>query len=214
MPNYNFWNERWLNNQIGFHQSAVHESLVEFIDCFKGHKKVLVPLCGKSLDMLFLREHGLHVYGVEFSEVAIIDFIEENNLKMSQRRVGEFTVYSGENIDIYQGDFFLLPSSFFSEITACYDRASMVAFNRDERIKYAHVLCELALDLKTLLAPIFNCGEVETGPPYSVVEQEIRDLYGNFFELTKLKTKSFPLRDALKERGAMFEEEINWFFSR
>ena len=64
-----FWHERWEANQRGFHQNEVN-------DLLKRHWKTLgvaaaktafVPLCGKSLDMRWLREQGHPVLGVEFS---------------------------------------------------------------------------------------------------------------------------------------------------
>ena len=35
---------------------------------------ILVPLCGKSLDMLWLAERGFQVTGIEISELAVQDF--------------------------------------------------------------------------------------------------------------------------------------------
>lgn len=214
MPDYNFWNERWINNQIGFHQPKPHSSLVEFISLMKPYKKVLVPLCGKSLDMLYLRDHDHDVIGVEFSELAILDFIKENNLEMKKRKTSDFVIYECAGLKIYQGDFFKLTDDDLRGVTACYDRASMVAFNSNERILYAKKLIDCASDLTFILAPIFNCGNVPGGPPFSVVESEVKDLYGSDFELKILKEKEFPLREVLKERGATFEKEITWQMNR
>lgn len=214
MPDFNFWNERWMNNQIGFHQQRPHSSLVKFIDVFKGHKKVLVPLCGKTLDMLFLRQNGYEVIGVEFSELAVFDFIKENNISMNKTSEGTFQVFRGEGITLYQGDFFNLTSEHLKGVTACYDRASMVAFDSDERIRYAEKLQSTALDLVKLLVVVFNYGNVPGGPPYSVVNEEIEKLYGKSFDLKILAEESFPLREALKDRGAIFEKEFTWEFSK
>lgn len=214
MPNYNFWNERWLNNQIGFHQEKPHASLVKFIDVFKGHKKVLVPLCGKTLDMIFLRDFGCEVIGIEFSELAIADFIKENNLVMTKTPEGAFTVYRGEGITLYQGDFFALTGDDLKGVTACYDRASMVAFDPEERVRYAQKLKNTALELTKLLVVVFNYGNIPGGPPYSVVNEEIEKLYGDFFNLKILQEEKFPLRDALKDRGALYEKEITWEFNK
>ena len=213
MPDFNFWNERWITNKIGFHQEKPHPSLVKFIDVFKGHKNILVPLCGKTRDMIFLKENGFEVTGVEFSELAILDFIKENNLTMTKTREGAFQVFRGEEITLYQGDFFNLTAEHLKNITACYDRASMVAFDFSERIRYAEKLKTTGKDLKKMLVVVFNYGEIPGGPPYSVVSEEIEKLYGDTFQLKKLAEDDFPLRDALKERGALFEKELTWEFS-
>jgi len=214
MPDYQFWNERWVNNQIGFHQGKPHSSLVKFIDVFKGHKKVLVPLCGKTLDMIFLRDQGFEVIGVEFSELAILDFIKENKLSMKKSSEKHFQVYRGEGLTLYQGDFFNLTKEDLSGVTACYDRASMVAFDDQERLRYSDFLKRTAVDLKKCLVIVFNYGPVPGGPPYSVVDEEISKLYGDAFTIHLCNEENFPLREALKDRGATFEKEKTWEFSR
>lgn len=214
MPDFQFWNERWINNQIGFHQSRPHPALVKFADLFYEHHTVLVPLCGKTLDMIFLKERGHHVIGVEFSEIAILDFIRENNLSMQKSVEGEFAVWRGQGLTLYQGDFFNLTSEHFKDVTAAYDRASMVAFDPDERRRYAAFLKTHARQLQKLLVVVFNYGAIPGGPPYSVINEEIEALYGDTFDLKLLLEESFPLREALKERGAQFEKEMSWEFTR
>jgi thiopurine S-methyltransferase len=212
VPDMNFWNERWLNNQIGFHQQKPHPSLLKFVDVFKDQSKVLVPLCGKTLDMIYLRDRGFEVIGVEFSELAILDFIKENKLTLAKTTEGDFQVYRGEGFTLYQGDFFKLSKEHLKGVTACYDRASMVAFDPAERIRYAEKLKTTGESLSVCLVVVFNYGEVAGGPPYSVVNEEIKNLYQDFFELTILNEDDFPLRDNLKERGATYEKETTWKF--
>jgi len=215
MPDFKFWNERWLSNQIGFHMINPHSSLVEFIDLFSGHRKVFVPLCGKSPDLIFLRNHGLEVIGIEFSEIAIKDFIKENNLNMKKNENAEMNFYEGEGVKIFQGDIFKLSSKDLSGITCCYDRASMVAFNEEERIRYADLLINKAQDLKLILAPLFDYGDIlDAGPPYSVTLQELNILYGKNFELLQLKTSDLSLKESKKSLGATYEREVTWKFTR
>ena len=44
-----------------------------------GH--VFVPLCGKSVDMLWFAKQGLDVIGIELSEIAVTQFFAENDLQ-------------------------------------------------------------------------------------------------------------------------------------
>lgn len=215
MPDYHYWNERWLNNQIGFHMLAPNPLLIEFIDLFVGHKKVLVPLCGKSPDLIFLKNSGLEVIGVEFSEVAILDFIKENNLSMTKSSHGDLNLYTGSGFTIYQGDLFKLTSDELKGVTCCYDRASMVALNYEERVRYAHFLSQTASDLKFILAPLLDYGDlIDSGPPFSVTANELTKLYGPYFELNILKKTETPVREMLKAKGAVYEKEVTWIFKK
>jgi thiopurine S-methyltransferase len=215
MPDYQFWNERWLNNQIGFHLNSPHKSLEKFIDFFSGHKKVFVPLCGKSPDMIFLRNHGHEVIGVEFSEIAIKDFIKENDLKMKKVEQGILNLYQGDGFKIYQGDLFKLTETELEGITCCYDRASMVAFNYNERVRYSQFLKNIGRDLKLILAPILDYGDIQdAGPPFSVTAKELDFMYGLDFDLDILKSNEYQLRENLKLKGAVYEKEVTWLFKK
>ena len=214
MPDYKFWNERWLNNQIGFHMKGPHQSLVEFIDVFSRHQKVLVPLCGKSPDLLFLREYGLEVIGVEFSEVAVLDFIKENNLKMNKIKFPHINLYEGEGFKIYQGDLFHLSEIELAGVTCCYDRASMVAFNSEERIRYSIFQNKLK-ELSVILAVLLDYGDFQdAGPPFSVRAEELWALYGKDFLLKMVKTTEIPLREHFKGLSISYEKEVSWLLKR
>ena len=75
-----FWLERWQKGETGFHQ----EQLNPYLGYFYGEKgvsiekrqtlKVFVPLCGKSVDMLWLARNGYEVLGIECSEIAVKAF--------------------------------------------------------------------------------------------------------------------------------------------
>ena len=72
-----FWLESWKNNKIGFHQQAINSHLLSFWQQLNIAltSSVFVPLCGKSLDLLWLSEQGHNVIGIEISELAICDFL-------------------------------------------------------------------------------------------------------------------------------------------
>jgi thiopurine S-methyltransferase len=90
-----FWIEKWQAGQIGFHQSEVHSFLVEFFPKMALGGKVLVPLCGKSLDMVWLAQQGCQVVGVELSSLACEAFFAENfpAAVVQRENRGEFVVY-------------------------------------------------------------------------------------------------------------------------
>lgn len=73
------WRDRWREGRIGFHREDTHPTLVRFWPQLgvKPGAKVLVPLCGKSLDMRWLARHDHPVLGIELAEQAIEQFVAE-----------------------------------------------------------------------------------------------------------------------------------------
>ena len=55
-----FWHNRWENDLIGFHQQQVNPYLQQHWPALgiAPGARVLVPLCGKSLDMAWLAAQG------------------------------------------------------------------------------------------------------------------------------------------------------------
>src|SRR5450830_150029 len=86
-----FWRERWARNQIGFHLPEVNPYLQRHwpLLALAQGAKVLVPLCGKSLDLVWLASQGHRVLGVELSEQAVDAFFSEQGLtpRICQRGV-------------------------------------------------------------------------------------------------------------------------------
>lgn len=215
MPDYDFWNQRWTSGQIGFHQNSPHPSLIEFSKLLAPYQSVFVPLCGKSLDMIYLREQGHWVVGVEFSEIAVREFIAENQLSLTQTQLPKFKCFEGEGLKIYQGDLFDLTPADLAGVSACYDRASMVAFNFEERLRYSQFLKKTAIDMQVILSPLLDYGHiVESAPPFSVTSDELQKFYGDQFELVSLKDHQCELRETLKARGALYEKEVTWFMKK
>ncbi len=100
-----FWLSSWQEGgfKTSFHKRTTHPYVTKYLTpAVLADKRVFVPLCGKSLDMLYFAEHCEHVTGVELSEIAIRQFDEENGLNM--RRTGR--VWQYENITILCADFF------------------------------------------------------------------------------------------------------------
>ena len=73
-----FWKARWAEDRIGWHQADGNVNLREY---WRGScRRVLVPLCGKSPDLLWLADRGHDVVGIEISEIAVAAFFDENAL--------------------------------------------------------------------------------------------------------------------------------------
>ena len=188
-----FWYEVWETGRLGFHQKRPNPQLREFwpqLD-LHGRGRVFVPLAGKSRDMLWLREQGHEVVGVELSEIAVQDFWRENDLTAVAEPFGSFVRYKGEGIELWCGDFFALTSEMVEEemgITAVYDRAALIALPPDLRQKYTHHMAHiLPANTKMLLLAIEYSQDEMQGPPFSVSDAEVRQVYSPDFALTHLR---------------------------
>ena len=136
-----FWVKSWKEGRTNFNQAKYHDKLTEYFPHLLPQKgqKVLVPLCGKSIDLLWLRERGLDVHGVELYEQAVKKFFEENALLPHQiNRDSDFTHYTHNNIAISCGDFSKLNAE--NAYDFIYDRAARVALPMYLRKDYARVL--------------------------------------------------------------------------
>ena len=78
-----YWHNRWDKEQTGWHRDEFNDLLEKYWSAINPAKdgEVLVPLCGKSLDMLWLAEQGYDVVGLEIVEQAVQAFFEENKLE-------------------------------------------------------------------------------------------------------------------------------------
>jgi thiopurine S-methyltransferase len=172
-----FWRERWATQQIGFHLDHPNPLLVKHASVLPDGARVLVPLCGKAVDLRWLAERGHAVVGVELSELAVRAFFAEQQLDAQQAQVGPFQRFSAGNIEILCGDFFALDRALLGAIGAVYDRAALIALPEAMRARYAaHVLSLLPAGAPELLITL-EYAATPSGPPFSVPDAEVRALY-------------------------------------
>ncbi|HEY3327716.1 MAG TPA: thiopurine S-methyltransferase [Novimethylophilus sp.] len=186
---HEFWHERWQRNQIGFHQDQVNLYLRHFWPAagMPAAGRVFVPLCGKSRDMAWLRQQGYEVVGVEISEIAVRDFFAELELVPAQRESGPFLCYEAAGYMLLCGDFFALEAADLGVVTAVYDRASLIALPPDMRRRYAMQMRKLVpAGVRTLLVAFEYPQREMDGPPFSVAEQEVAELYADANEIALL----------------------------
>lgn len=174
-----FWHQRWQENRIGFHQDEVNPYLVEYWPKLgvPPPARVFVPLCGKSLDLVWLLEQGYQVEGVELSELAVQAFFEEQKLPARRARLGDWTVWESAGIRLWCGDFFDLGAAQLGALEAVYDRAALIALPAPMRQRYVQHLLQLAGGCPQLLVTLSYPQEEMDGPPFSVEPDEIQHLY-------------------------------------
>ncbi|MCB1949417.1 thiopurine S-methyltransferase [Nitrosomonas sp.] len=177
-----YWLGRWERNETGFHQDTYNPYLIEYWPTLRlaAGSRVFVPLCGKTRDMIWLRDQGHAVLGVELSALAVQNFYRENALapKQAQYTGKQFNHFSDGNIDILHGDFFDLNKNDLTSIQAVYDRASLVALPPDLRRRYAAHMFDILPPATQILLVGFDYPQIEMqGPPYAVPHEEVIALY-------------------------------------
>ncbi|MEM7776674.1 MAG: thiopurine S-methyltransferase [Pseudomonadota bacterium] len=200
-----FWHIRWRENRIAFHQGDTNKLLMKHWPaiCPDKNATVFVPLCGKSVDMIWLAERGHTVIGVELSDVAIDAFFAENGLTPTPTEQDGFIIKSSGSIALWCGDFFALEPRHVSAVSAVYDRASLIALPPELRQRYAvHMGRTLPKSAQTLLLTITYDQSEMDGPPFSVTTDEVQDIYGEWATVNHLETRdAFAGSQNLQERG-------------
>ncbi len=200
-----FWHQRWQENQIGFHQPETNLHLQEHLSklTIPTGSIVFVPLCGKSLDMLWLRDQGYCVVGVELSSLAVEAFFQENNLPFEKTVTGDFTRYQNEGLAIYCGDYMKLTPRQLGEVRIVYDRASLIALPPPMRQDYVkHHVTLIDTNTPVLLITLEYPQHQMDGPPFSVSEEEVTNLYSGRYEIEKLNDVDILVKESrFAERG-------------
>jgi thiopurine S-methyltransferase len=196
LPSLDTWQSKWDTNKTAWHRAQVHPSLVKYGDDLlenfpAGGAKILVPLCGKSVDLVHLaqKKKVAQVVGVEGVTAAVQALAQEHpDLELTaldqcdDDTLSDFKVWEGNSIRILNGNFFALErhTTLYDGI---WDRAALVAIDPASRDRYVNQLGALLnkegggrILLATLERP---GGDVTTGPPYSIDETEVRRLFGN-----------------------------------
>ena len=200
-----FWLERWREGRTHLHQDKVASLLQKYWPALAlpAGSQVLVPLAGKSLDMLWLAEQGHRVLGVELSQLAVEQFFSENRLQASTRNSTYGTHYQCGNIEIICGDIFGLDTAILSACVGVYDRAALIALPPKMRAAYVqHVYGQLSDHYRGILITLDYPQEQTDGPPFSVSDVEVQSLYGAHSRATILDRRDILDKEPrFSERG-------------
>ncbi len=201
----NFWHERWERQEIGFHQNEINPFLTQHWQELQlaQNSKVFVPLCGKSLDMLWLHKQGHTVLGVELSPIAVQAFFRENGYTPSRMTTENFERFEANGFNILCGDFFNLKKEDVKDVCAVYDRASMVALPSELRGRYVRHLLGILPPATRILLLSFNYHQPEMpGPPFAVSVEEVESLYKGHADIRLLaRHDTLDENPRFRERG-------------
>lgn len=190
-----FWLQRWREGQIGFHQNRVTPLLQKHWPGLAPPfgSRVLVPLAGKSLDVVWLASQGWRVLAIELSALAVEQFLAENRLAPTIRDTALGRHHLAGRIEVICGDIFDLDAATLAGCAAVYDRAALVALPPAMRQRYAReVYGRLPEGCRGLLLTVDYPQHEMEGPPFAVGQDEVRALYGDRWSILPLEE-----RDAL-----------------
>lgn len=183
------WLQRWQDQNIGWHHAEFNPHLLNHwsvLELAEG-SLVFAPLCGKSRDMVWLAQRGYRVRGIELSPLAVETFFTENGLQPKREPMGNFERWSAGPYELFCGDIFDLEQLDNDAVDAVYDRASLVALNPLQRRHYAELLKRvLPVACPMLLVAMDYPQHEMTGPPFSVDQLEVRQLYGAAYQVELL----------------------------
>ncbi len=213
-----FWLDRWRAAQIGFHQSSVDRHLKAHWPTLKAapRSRVFVPLCGKTLDLLWLREQGHEVIGVEISPVALESFCMEHGIPAKRRSLENFELYEARGFTLYCGDFFKLTPALLGSVSAVYDRASLISWTPSLRASYVeHMTALTTPSTRTLLIAVEYPEDQMSGPPFPVTAEVIEMLYAPRHSITQLDRHDIlELEPRLRARGLKELHEVCYELTR
>lgn len=164
------WLERWRVGRTGWHEPDGNRNLQRHWRA--SGRRVLVPMCGKTPDLLWLEEQGNAVVGVELSRLAIESFFAEQGLQYTVED-GAVPAYraTARDITILCGDYFDVHGL---GCDAHFDRGALIAMPPERRLAYVDKTNALLQGgAVQLVITVDYDQDVVAGPPYSVDDDEL-----------------------------------------
>lgn len=197
--NPEFWHKRWQEGRIGFNQSAVNPLLIEYFNRLNlsTGSRIFVPLCGKSIDMVWLAMQGYDVVGIELVETAVQEFFAEQSIEPTVYEHADNPAIkyyqgqlSGQTITLWVADIFGLTADDIGTINAVYDKAALIALPADMRVQYSEQIRKISGKASQLLITLNYDQSKKNGPPFSINSEQLQQYYGDYYQITELASKS------------------------
>lgn len=209
-----YWKSRWVAGQTAFHEGAPNASLVDHWPAIgaKADARVLVPLCGKTVDMAWLAGQGHEVVGVEVFDGACEAFFAEASLPCERTESPGIVRRKGPQIELLTADFFALGPAELGTVDALYDRGSVVALPPELRPRWAATLERTLRPGARGLVVTFVHDLKDGQPPFSIDHATLAGLVP-WARVTQIGERD-RLGDAHRARGATFAHELAFRLER
>jgi|688.fasta_scaffold230818_3 thiopurine S-methyltransferase len=208
-----FWIDSWHigGAKTSFHRRYIHPYLGKHLPPHTLHgKRVLVPLCGKTLDLLYFRDHAAHVIGVELVEEAVQQFFAEHNLPFVQRG----NRYEAERLTLICGDFFALTAADVGPLDLIYDRASLVALPLPMRLCYIQQVQALLPAGGQQFVNTLEYAPLLPEPPFSITPEEVAAYYGATHQIQHLEAPLLPDHGMVRKFGLRYLKEHGFLLTK
>lgn len=203
------WQQNWTTDNPGFHRDVVTPMLIkQHYNFTRGRKnlRILVPLCGKMLDMMWLADQGHSVVGVELIRKGIEAFLHDNKLTHCEETITSTSEIQGTIFKANERDISFYECSIFdfsAEIAAgqfdlIWDRGSMTAINmmKDGRLKqYRDIMLACLKPDGRYFLEFFRPESFEGMPPTAkfISEMKLTELFSDRCMIQFLGKEKLPL---------------------
>ncbi len=198
-----FWIDSW--DKGGFYTSFHRKDVHPYVEAhtpaaqFAG-AEVLVPLCGKTNDLLHYATFARRVVGVELAEKAVLQFFEENKLDY----VREGDRYTAGNITLLCRDFFELTRDDVGAVDLVYDRAALVALPLDMRLRYIAALDRLTPVGARQLLVTLEYDPTLPSAPFSIAPEEVAAYYASGYDIEHVEQPVLAKHGMVRRWGLRF----------
>jgi len=166
-----FWNNRYLENEIGWDIGEISTPLKEYIDQLQDKKiKILIPGAGNSYEAEYLHNKG-------FENTSIIDIAPEA-ISSFKKRVSSFN-----DKNILNKDFFQLNGTY----DLILEQTFFCAINKNLRSAYAKQMANLLAPSGKLVGLLFDAPMYEDHPPFGGSIKEYISYFQPYFEIEKIE---------------------------
>lgn len=184
-----YWEARWASGDTPWQLDKVNPLLQRFLPDLQLPlgSRILVPLCGQTVDLLWLRDQGYQVIGIELSRQSIEGFLQHHELQAETDNFDRSIRYAVPGLDLLCADIFALRAEDIGPVDLVWDRAALVALPAEMRAHYVRRLLAL-----TPARPPVLCWTLEydqqqmEGPPFAVWPDELEALMGEDVTMTTL----------------------------
>jgi thiopurine S-methyltransferase len=210
------WWDRWQEGRTGFHRPEADLLPTRYIhalasDTHPNEKScILVSICGKSKDLIWLQSYSHQVIGVVLVSQAVDAFLGDNQITPTRSSRNPFTVYQHVNLAFLQGNIFQMSSKHLESqpIQAILDLASLITLSGELRKNYVALLRDLVSpNTKMLLVTLTYEEGLTSGLRQSVSENETFELFA-FASSSKLLGK----RDIFPESSNFQKAGLRWTY--
>ncbi len=169
--NSDYWENRYLNNEIGWDTGEITTPLKKYIDQIEDKTiRILIPGCGNGYEFEYLIENGfLNTFVLDYAETPL------ENLKKRISNHSENQLIRSDFFE-HQGQYdLILEQTFFC------------ALDPKLRAKYVKKMHSLLSPKGKLAGLLFQFPLTESGPPFGGSKEEYINLFSAYFEINTLE---------------------------